>query len=185
MITIIYPYKISYFLLLILFVAALTGSFQASAKEPIHDYRLSPALFENNSIHIQAIDETGNEDSRIKGHYPFIVNGFEKRLLFIDGKAAYPDNLKGSAFLYMKYENPEKPVPRLFFVYRSDAGLVPVKISLFWLLAIPLGLVVLSFLFRRLIIIAVILIVLFFVFNKGLSVSRYAGALSDWVQSHI
>ncbi len=166
----------------------------AFGKTPIADFKLAPALFENNSIHIRALDSAGNEDLTVNGRYRFTVNGFEKRLLFIGGNAEYPDNLKGSTFLYMKYEGLKagtdaadevvKTVPRLFFVYRSDAGLVPVQISLFWLLAIPVLLLVISFIFKRLLILAILIIVLFFVFNKGLPVSRYGGAVKDWIHAH-
>lgn len=156
----------------------------AIAREPIKDFKISPSLFETTSIHIQALDELGNEDLTIKGRYLFQINGFEKKLTFVGGKAEYPDSLKSSTFLYMKWAGAEKMVPRLFFVYRSAAGLVPVKISLFWLLAFPIALMLFSFVFKKLLFIAVIILILFFFLNKGLSVSNYATALKDWVISH-
>lgn len=155
------------------------------AKVPIHDFKLSPALFENNSIHIKALNEEGDEDILVNGRYNFSVNGFEKRLLFLGGNAEYPDNLTSSTFLYMKCGPVDRPVSRLFYVYRSGLGLEPFKISLFWLLVIPVILILGSFVFKRLIILAIIVIVLFFLFNKGLSVKSYLSAVKDWIHVHI
>lgn len=175
-------FKPTLFLLCLILLAG--GKAEARVREPILNFKISPTLFETTSIHIQALDEAGNEDATINGKYLFQINGFEKRLTFAGGKASYPDSLKSSTFLYMKWAGAEKMVPRLFFVYRSDAGLVPVKISLFWLLAFPLALMLFSFVFKKLLFIAVIIFVLFFFLNKGLSVSNYATALKDWVISH-
>ena len=155
------------------------------AKVPIHDFKLSPALFENNSIHIKALNEAGDEDILVNGRYTFSVNGFEKHLLFLGGSAEYPDNLTSSTFLYMKCGPVDRPVSRLFYVYRTAAGLAPFKISLFWLLVIPIILILGSFVFKRLIILAFIIIVLFFLFNKGLSVKSYLSAVKDWIHVHI
>ena len=157
----------------------------ALARVPIHDFKLSPALFENNSIHIKALNEAGDEDILVNGRYTFSVNGFEKRLFFLGGSAEYPDNLTSSTFLYMKCGPVDRPVSRLFYVYRTTAGLSPFKISLFWLLVIPVILILGSFVFRRLIILVFIVIVLFFLFNKGLSVSSYFNAVKDWIHVHI
>lgn len=170
-------------LLLFFIICSVSGT--ASARVRIHDFKLSPALFENNSIHIKALDEAGDEDISVNGRYSFTVNGFEKSLLFIAGNAAYPDNLKSSTFLYMKVGSVEKPVSRLFYVYRSDAGLVPFKISLFWLILIPVLLIMGSFVFKRLIVLVIIIFFLFFLFNKGLSVSGYIGAVKDWIHVHL
>lgn len=155
------------------------------AKVPIHDFKLSPALFENNSIHITALNKAGDEDILVNGRYNFSVNGFEKRLLFLGGSAEYPDNLTSSTFLYMKCGPVDRPVSRLFYVYRTGSGLAPFKISLFWLLVIPVILILGSFVFKRLIFLAFIVIVLFFLFNKGLSVKSYLSAVKDWVHVHI
>lgn len=155
------------------------------ARVPIHDFKLSPALFENNSIHIKALNEAGDEDILVNGRYTFSVNGFEKRLLFLGGSAEYPDNLTSSTFLYMKCGPVDRPVSRLFYVYRTATGLSPFKISLFWLLVVPVILILGSFVFKRLIILAFIVILLFFLFNKGLSVSSYLSAVKDWIHLHI
>ncbi len=159
----------------------LTGS----AKVPITNFTIKEELFTHNKLHIVAQDSMGNTEPRVRGRYTFKVNGFEKILVFSGGIAEFPDILKTSVFLYIKLEGGGRPVPRLFFVMQSGAGTFPVKISLMWLVAIPLALVIVSFIFKRVIYLALILVVLFFIFNKGLDLSNYLTAIKDWIASHL
>jgi hypothetical protein len=69
----------------------------------------------------------------------------------------------------------------LYYIYKHDSKLSPLHISWMLLVAIPLALVLLAYMFKRFIIIAVIIFCIFLYFNyhNGLSMPTFFESVID------
>ncbi len=131
--------------------------------------------FAEREVAIVAVDSLDNIRENVDGIFSFTVNGFEEQMRFEKGTAFYHRKLDKSSFFYVKHVNDNGTHAMLYYIYKQDGGLKPIKVSWILLLAIPLGLVLLGYMFKRLI--AIILIVfcifLFFNYQNGLGISTF------------
>ncbi|PJJ79631.1 hypothetical protein [Mucilaginibacter auburnensis] len=131
--------------------------------------------FAEREVAIVAVDSLENIREDVDGLFSFTINGFEEQMRFEKGTAFYHRKLDKSSFFYVKHINDNGTHAMLYYIYKQDGGLKPIKVSWALLLGIPLGLVLLGYLFKRFI--AIILIVfcifLFFNYQNGLSISTF------------
>lgn len=137
--------------------------------------------FAQNEIAIVATDTANQVRENVNGVFAFTINGFQEDLHFQKGTAFYRHKLDKSAFLYLKHENEKGTHATLYYVYKGDHELTPVHISWVVLIAIPIILIVVAYMFRKLIIVAVIIFIIFVYFNfhHGLGVSTFFESIID------
>ena len=131
--------------------------------------------FAEREVAIVAVDSLDSIRENVDGIFSFTINGFQEEMRFEKGTAFYHRKLEKSAFFYVKHVNDNGTHAMLYYIYKQDGGLKPIKISWALLMGIPLGLILLGYLFKRFI--AIILIVfcifLFFNYQNGLSISTF------------
>ncbi|EHQ28938.1 hypothetical protein [Mucilaginibacter paludis] len=137
--------------------------------------------FGTNEVAIVATDTAGVIQENVNGDFLFTVNGFQETLKFEHGTAFYHHKIAKSSFMLIKHENEIGSHSTLFYVYKSDAKLIPIHINWIVLFAIPVILVLLGYMFKRFIIIAAILLCLFVYFNhsNGLSIPSFFETVID------
>ena len=137
--------------------------------------------FAKNEIAIVATDTANNILENVNGVFAFTVNGFNEPLRFEKGSAFYHHKLDKSSFLYVKHRDDNGNTSNLYYVYKGDNKLIPIHISWIVLLAIPVLLIVLGYLFKRLIIIVAIIFIIFLYFNHhaGLSTPTFFESIID------
>lgn len=141
--------------------------------------------FANNEIAIVATDTSNNILENVNGVFSFTVNGFQEGLRFEKGTAFYRHKLDKSSFLYVKHVDDAGTHSMLYYVYKGSDKLVPIHISWIVLIAIPILLVVLGYMFKRFIIIAVIIFIIFLYFNyhNGLSIPTFFESIIDGLKN--
>jgi hypothetical protein len=156
-------------------------AFAYADKVTISHFVVKENPFAQNEIAIVATDTANNILDNVNGVFSFTVNGFEENLKFDKGTAFYRHKLDKSAFLYVKHENDSGTHSILYYVYKGDHKLVPVHISWIVLLAIPVLLIILGYMFKKFIIIAVIIFILFLYFShhSGLSIPTFFESIID------
>ena len=137
--------------------------------------------FAKNEIAIVATDSLNNIREDVSGVFSFTINGFQEQLNFDKGTAFYHHKLNKSSFMFVKHQNEEGSHSILYYVLKRDTSLTPIHISWILLLAIPLGLVFIGYLFKRFIIIAVIIFAIFLYFNyhNGLNIPTFFETIID------
>jgi len=137
--------------------------------------------FAQNEIAIVATDTANQVLEKVNGVFAFTINGFQEDLHFEKGTAFYRHKLDKSAFLYVKHEDEKGTHATLYYVYKGDHELSPVHVSWVVLIAIPIVLIVVAYMFRKLIIIAIIIFIVFVYFNyhHGLGVSTFFESIMD------
>jgi len=137
--------------------------------------------FAKDEIAIVAVDTAKNIQENVNGIFTFTLNGFAEQLRFEKGTAFYRHKLEKSSFIFARHQNDNGTHSILYYVYRHDSKLTPVKISWILLVAIPLGLVLIGYLFKRFIIIAIIIFCIFLYFNhsNGLSIPTFFQSVID------
>lgn len=138
-----------------------------------------------NQLLVQAIDTAKQNNSSINGTFTFYVNGFTQALQFKNGVASCELKLSKSSFIYFKHENEASNPSNLYYVYKGDSGLNPFKISWLLLVAIPIGLVLIGYMFKKIIGLAIFLLVAYFYFNHngGLSVGTFFASVFDGLRN--
>jgi hypothetical protein len=141
----------------------------------IDHFEVKENPFAENELAIVATDSLDNIRENVDGLFSFAINGFQEEMKFEKGTAFYHRKLEKSSFFYVKHVNDSGTHSMLYYIYKQDGGLKPIKVSWALLLGIPLGLVLLGYLFKRFI--AIILIVfcifLFFNYQNGLSLGTF------------
>ena len=137
--------------------------------------------FAKDEIAIVAVDTGKNIQENVNGVFTFTINGFVETLKFEKGTAFYRHKLEKSSFIFARHHNDVGTISMLYYIYRHDSKLTPVKISWILLIAIPLGLVLIAYLFKRFIIIALIIFCIFLYFNyhNGLSIPTFFQSVID------
>ena len=137
--------------------------------------------FAKDEIAIVAVDNAKNIQEKVNGIFTFTINGFVEELTFDKGTAFYRHKLEKSSFIYARHQNEDGTKSMLYYVYRHDSKLTPVKISWVLLVAIPLGLIFIGYLFKRFIIIALVIFCIFLYFNyhNGLSIPTFFQSVID------
>ncbi len=173
------------FLMLFLCLFIFSASAQISTKQEINYFLVKENLLKNNKIAIIAADSLNNPNESISGIFTFSLNGFKQELKFTDGVAVCPLQIEKSSFVYIKHQNDNGTHASLYYISKSEDTLTPHKISWFLMLIIPLGLILIAYLFRKLLVIIVILFVvwLYFNYSKGLSVPTFFETIFDGFKS--
>lgn len=171
-------------LLLVVYLMIASGSAFADVVAIDH-FVIKENPFATDEIAVIATDTAKNILENVNGKFAFNINGFQEFLKFEKGTAFYRHKLDKSAFLYVKHVNDNGTHSMLYYVYKSDHKLIPIHVSWIVLLAIPLFLVLLAYLFKRLIIIAIVIFILFFYFNhhSGLSIPTFFESIIDGLKS--
>lgn len=147
----------------------------------INHFAIKENPFAKDELAVVATDTANNIIENVNGLFAFTVNGFQESLKFEKGTAFYHHKLDKSSFLYVKHVNESGTHSILYYVYKNDDKLSPIHISWVVLLAVPVLLVLLGYLFKRFIIIALIIFCIFLYFNHhaGLSIPTFFESIID------
>ncbi|WP_419701011.1 hypothetical protein [Mucilaginibacter sp. NFX135] len=167
------------FLLVCLFMAAQGFGFAKSIA--INHFVVKENPFAVDEVAVVATDTAGVIQEDVNGVFTFVMNGFQEQLKFEKGTAFYRHKLDRSSFLYAKHMNDSGTHAILYYIYKHDSKLSPFHISWIFLVAIPLALALLAYMFKRFIIIAVIILCIFLYFNyhNGLSMPTFFESIID------
>jgi hypothetical protein len=151
----------------------------------INHFLIKDNPFGQSQIAVVAVDTLNAPLENVNGNFSFTVNGFDQQLTFNKGVAFYSPKIDKSNFLYLRHNNDAGIHAMLYYVYKYGDKLVPIHISWGWLLAIPLALVLLGYLFKRFIIIAAIIFIIFLYFNyhNGMSMPTFFSSVIDGLKS--
>ena len=141
----------------------------------INHFAIKENPFTNSEVAVVAVDTLGNTRENVDGIFNFTVNGFDSQLKFDKGVAFLHQKIERSSFLFVKHVNDSGTHAILYYAYKQDGKIIPIHISWMVLLAIPIILILLGYLFKRFIIIAIILFCVFLYFNHhaGLSIPTF------------
>ncbi len=137
--------------------------------------------FSKDELAIVATDTTGTPTEDVDGIFKFTINGFDENLSFEKGVAFYHHKLDKSSFIYLKHSNDKGSTSSLYYVYKQDDKLSPYHVAWIWLIAIPVILILLAYMFKRFIIIAAIIFCIFLYFNhhSGLGIATFFETILD------
>lgn len=168
-------------ILFIIFIALSANSFAFADTVAVNHFMVKENPFATDEIAVIATDSLGNIQEKTNGMFSFTMNGFHEELKFDNGTAFYRHKIDRSTFLYVKHINDSGTHSILYYIYKQDGRLTAIHISWVLLLAIPLGLVLLAYLFKRFIIIALIIFCIFFYFNhhNGLTIPTFFESIID------
>jgi hypothetical protein len=171
--------------LLIISLFILSANISFADAITINHFIVKENPFAKNEIAIVATDTANNVQENVNGIFAFTVDGFQESLRFNRGTAFYQHKLDKSSFLYVKHVNDSGTHSILYYVYKTDDKLMPIHISWIVLLAIPILLVLLSYLFKKFVIIAIIIFIIFLYFNHhaGLSVPTFFESIIDGLKN--
>lgn len=141
--------------------------------------------FAENEIAIVATDSVDNIRESVNGVFSFTLNGFKQDMIFDKGTAFYRQKLDKSSFLYVKHINMSGTHSALYYVYKHSGKITPIRISWILLIAIPIGLVLLAYIFKRFVVIAAIILCIFLFFNyyNGLSIPTFFESIFDGLKA--
>lgn len=167
-----------------LFFFIISNSF-AQKDVLIKNFIVKENLLQNNKLAIIAVDSLDLPEEFVNGTFSFTINGFKQLLEFNDGVAVCNMEIEKSAFVYIKHENGEKEVSKMLYVVKTDTGLNPIKINRYLLLIIPIGLILIGYMFRRLIgiIIFILMGYIYFNYSKGLSFPTFLESVFDGLKN--
>jgi hypothetical protein len=162
-----------------------TAQFCRADTIAINHFKVMDNAYGKDQISIVATDSTDNTRPDVNGTFAFAVNGFEQQLTFNQGVAFYNPKLEKSIFLYIRHNNDTGTHSMLYYIYKHDDKLSPWHISWAWLVAIPLALVLLGYLFKRFIIIAAVIFIIFLYFShhNGLNFSTFFQSIFDGLKN--
>lgn len=184
------PHKVRVFLITC-FLCAFACTFlnaQSPFGQGIRDFVIKEHLSQNGKLAIIATDSAGMAEEHINGTFKFVINGFDHDLRFHDGVGVAPNAINASAFVFIKHANHFGSNGKLFYVVKNDRGLKPIFINWYYLIIIPLLIIVIGYVFKRLLIVAVIALVGLFVYNysKGLDlqnlIETIVHGVRDWIK---
>jgi hypothetical protein len=155
-------------------------SFSFADTVTINHFSIKENVFAKDELAVVAVDTANNTLENVNGKFAFTMNGFPVDLKFEKGVAFYRQKLDKSTFLYAKHINDSGTHSILYYVYKGDK-LNPIHISWIVLLAIPILLVLLGYLFKKLIILAIIIFCIFLYFNhhSGLGIPTFFESIFD------
>ncbi|MFZ4860577.1 hypothetical protein ACL9RF_00140 [Sphingobacterium sp. Mn56C] len=140
----------------------------------IDNFMVKENLTANGKVAIIATDSLDQALETINGTFKFSINGFEQNLAFHSGIAVAADPIDGSTFAYFKHKNQENSTGKLYFLYKSDSKITPIKINGLLLLIIPAIILLIAYAFKRLMSTFIVLAIIYgyFSFSKGLSLGH-------------
>lgn len=159
----------------------LAVSFAFADTININHFVVKENPFAKDEIAVVATDTAGTIQENVNGIFTFTINGFSQEMTFEKGTAFYRHKIEKSSFVYARHENDGGTHSMLYYIYRHDSKLTPVKISWILLICIPVGLILLGYLFKRFIIIAIVIFLVFLYFNhnSGLSIPTFFQSIID------
>ncbi|HTH83402.1 MAG TPA: hypothetical protein VL490_10725 [Mucilaginibacter sp.] len=168
-------------ILFVVFLLTMTSGFAFADTISIKHFVVKENPFAESEIAITATDSAGTILENVDGVFSFTINGFQEQLKFEKGTAFYHHKLEKSSFFYVKHVNDSGTHSLLYYIYKQDGKLHPIHVSWVLLLIIPLGLVLLAYLFKRFIIIAIVIFCIFLYFNhhNGLSMPTFFESIID------
>lgn len=169
----------------LILLTVLSGTLSAFADPVlIKNFTIKENPFAKDELAVVATDTAGVIQEGVNGTFKFSINGFDEDLDFKNGTAFYRRKLDKSSFIYIKHTNDAGSSSTLYYVYRQQNKLSPIRISWIILIAIPCMLILLGYLFRKFIIIAVILFCVFLYFNhsNGLSIPTFFETVIDGIR---
>jgi len=166
---------------LFLFIMGFTSAVTYADTILIKNFTIKENPFAKNEVAVVATDTAGVIQEHINGIFKFTINGFDENLTFENGTAFYHHKLDKSSFIYIKHNNETGSNSTLYYVYKQDTKLTPIHISWIILIAIPVILILLAYMFKRFIIIAAIIFCIFLYFNhhSGLSIGTFFDTVFD------
>jgi hypothetical protein len=167
-----------------LITASASFAFADNITIAINHFVIKENPFAKDEVAIIATDSLGNIRENVNGTFTFTINGFDDTLHFDKGTAFYRHKIDRSTFLYARHQNDSGTHSILYYIYKNDK-LNPFHISWVLLLAIPCGLFLLAYMFKRFIIIAIIIFAIFVFFNyhNGLSIPTFFQSIIDGLKS--
>ena len=172
--------------LLLLFCLIVTSvSFALADSMVIRHFVVKENPFAKDELAIVAVDTLNNILENVNGVFNFSLNGFQEELSFDKGTAFYRHKIARSTFLYAKHQDDSGTHGILYYIYKQDDKLNLVHISWVLLLAIPCGLFLLAYMFKRFIIVAIIIFGIFMYFNyhNGLSIPTFFESIIDGLKN--
>jgi hypothetical protein len=173
------------FFLFFLTIIASPAVFADTVSMAINHFVVKENPFAKNEVAVVATDTSGNIRESVNGVFNFTMNGFQEELNFDKGTAFYRHKIERSTFLYAKHLDDKGTYGILYYIYKHDDKLTPFHISWILLLAIPCGLFLIAYMFKRLIIVAIIIFAIFMYFNyhSGLSVPTFFESIIDGLKN--
>ncbi|SEM92887.1 hypothetical protein SAMN05216436_10982 [bacterium A37T11] len=176
------------FLLIIIcgLLTDLTGAFATQRSISIHNFIVRENLTRNGKLAIIACDTANKPIESVNGTFRFVLNGFQQELRFHDGVAVSPLPIDKSAFVFVKHQDESGSYGKLYFVMKKDDGsLNPIAINWIWLIAIPLGIIMIIYMFRKLLIWGLLILAALFYFNysKGLDLDNIFDTIFHGIKS--
>lgn len=162
---------------LMIFALCLGLALQTYAQDNtlrIDNFLIKENLTANGKVAIIAVDSVDQAQDHINGIFKFTINGFEQTLQFHNGVAVPPQPIEKSTFVYFKHKNQENSVGKLYFLYKKENNITPIKINGLLLLIIPAIILLLAYAAKRLFSTFMVLAIIYgyFYVSKGLSVSH-------------
>jgi hypothetical protein len=159
--------------------------FTQAAEVHLNQFMLKENPFAKDEVAVVACDSAGIPQENINGLFNFTINGFKEELEFENGTAFYHHKLEKSSFLYLKHRDDVSSHARLYYIYKHDSKLDPYNISWKLMIAIPIILILLGYMFKRFIIIAFVIFCLFSYFNYhgGLSLGTFFETILDGLKN--
>lgn len=147
---------------------------KAASDNSINNFIIKENLIGNGKLAIIACDSVGKPLESVNGIFRFVINGFQHELYFRDGVAITPQTIEKSTFVFLKHRNESGSHGKLYFVTTNKNGLNPIQISWIWLIAIPVVIILLMYVFKRFIVIGILILAGLFYFNysKGLDIEN-------------
>lgn len=160
--------------IVLLLVLSATVTQAQSTFQRIDNFIIKENLTSNGKIAIVAVDSSDVALDYINGTFKFTINGFEQSLAFHDGVAVPSHPIENSTFVYFKHKNQDKTTGKLYFLYKKENKITPIKINGLLLLIIPAVILMIAYAAKRLFMTFIILALVYgyFSYSKGLSVSQ-------------
>lgn len=151
----------------------------------INNFLVKENLLKNDKIAIIACDSAEKPLENISGTFQFSINGFKQVLKFNEGVAVAPQPIDKSTFLYLRHENESGTHGKLYYIFKKEHDLKPVKISWMLLVLIPLVVIILATMFRKFILIAAAILIGMYIFNSsnGLNLGTLFETIFDGLRS--
>ncbi|WP_164110789.1 MULTISPECIES: hypothetical protein [Sphingobacterium] len=162
---------------LLFFFTLIYSSVHAYAQttpQYIDNFIVKENLTANGKVAIVAVDSNDIANEAINGTFKFSINGFEQNLPFHQGVGVPSHPIDGSTFAYFKHKNQNGSSGKLYFLYKKENNITPIKINGLLLLIIPAVALLIAYAFKRLLTTFVVLALVYgyFSFSKGLSISQ-------------
>lgn len=160
--------------LMVLFFFSGLYPAKAAPDNSINNFIIKENLIGNGKLAIIACDSAEKPLESVNGIFRFVINGFQHELRFHDGVAITPQTLEKSTFVFLKHRNESGSHGKLYFVAKNKNGLNPIQISWIWLIAIPVVIILLMYLFKRFVVAGILILAGLFYFNysKGLDIEN-------------